>query len=81
MTQHGLLHKYKVTSAGYGGVAGSVGACVWILGASHNLHIAYGSISIDLQVQVLAGPLMVAAGSVATIAAAVGASYSWATVP
>ena len=80
VTQHGRLHKYKVTPAGYGGIAGPVGACVRVLGASHDLHIANGSISVELQVQVLAWPLMVA-GPLATVAAAVRVSEPWATVP
>lgn len=53
---------------------------MWLLGTSHNLHISYGSISIELQVEVLARPLMVAAGPVVTIAAAFRASQPWATV-
>lgn len=82
VTQHGCLHKYKVTAAGQGGVAGPVGACVGLLGASHDLHVTNWSISIKLQVQIFAGSLMIAAGpGVSIAAAAVRVSQPRATVP
>lgn len=72
MAHHGCLDKHEVTAAGGGGVARSVCSCSWgVLSPSHHLHVTDGSVCVELQVEVLAGSLMVGpAGPVAAVAAA-----------